>query len=181
MGQGLATRTLGLVGAGGIGQEILTLARPFFKRLIAADPYADPVQIRPLGCDLVPLDEVFRQSDFVVAIALLNAETRHMIGARQLALMKRSAYFLNMGRGPLVDEAALIATLREGRIAGAGLDVTEQEPIQNDNPLLAMDNVIVTPHALCWTDECFRDIAETALKSILDVSLGRRPRHVVGG
>lgn len=179
MGQGLATRTLGLVGAGGIGQEILRLARPFFGRMIAADPHADRARVGSLGAELVTLEEVMRQSDFVVVCCLLNEETRHLINAPRLALMKPTAYFVNVGRGPITDEAALIAALRQGRIAGAGLDVTEREPIEPDNPLLEMDNVIVTPHALCWTDECFRDIAETALRSILDVSLGRRPRHVV--
>jgi D-3-phosphoglycerate dehydrogenase len=179
MGQGLTTRTLGLVGAGGIGQEILRLARPFFGRMVAADPHMDPWTLRALGTELLPLDEVMQRSDFVVAIALLTAQTRHIVDARRLALMKPTAYLVNMGRGPLVDETALIAALQARRIAGAGLDVTEQEPIANDNPLLGMENVIVTPHALCWTDECFRDIAETALRSVVDVSLCRRPKHVV--
>lgn len=179
MGQGLATRTLGLVGAGGIGQEILRLARPFFGRMIAADPHADKARVGALGAELLPLGDVMRQSDFVVVCCLLNEETRHLINTSRLALMKPTAYFINVGRGPITDETALISALREGRIAGAGLDVTEREPIEPDNPLLTMDNVIVTPHALCWTDECFRDIAETALQSIVDVSLGRRPRHVV--
>jgi D-3-phosphoglycerate dehydrogenase len=84
-----------------------------------------------------------------------------------------------MGRGPIHDERALADALAGGRIAGAGLDVTEREPIETDSPLLGMENVIVTPHALCWTDECFGDIAATALQSIVDVSLGRRPVHVV--
>jgi phosphoglycerate dehydrogenase-like enzyme len=120
-----------------------------------------------------------RESDFVVVCCLLNDETRHLINAANLALMKPTAYFLNVGRGPIVDEAALIDTLKAGRIRGAALDVTYQEPIQPDNPLLAMDNVIITPHALCWTDECFHEIAATALQSIVDVSLGKRPAHVV--
>jgi D-3-phosphoglycerate dehydrogenase len=179
MGQGLTTRTLGLVGAGGIGQEILRLARPFFARMIVADPYAGRETVAALGADLVPLDDVMRASDFVVVCCLLNAETHHLINAAKFALMKPTAYFLNMGRGPITDEKALIQALRERRISGAGLDVTEKEPIEPDNPLLAMDNVIITPHALCWTDECFREIAETALRSIVDVSLGRRPAHVV--
>jgi D-3-phosphoglycerate dehydrogenase len=93
--------------------------------------------------------------------------------------MKPSAYYLNMGRGPIHDERALAAALKAGRIAGAGLDVTEKEPIERDSPLLRMDNVIITPHALCWTDECFHEIAATALQSIVDVSAGLRPRHVV--
>jgi D-3-phosphoglycerate dehydrogenase len=179
MGQGLTTRTLGVVGAGGIGQEILRLARPFFANMIAADPFADKALISSLGAEILSLDDVMRQSDFVVVCALLTKDTHHLINADKLAMMKPTAYFLNMGRGPITDEAALIAALKAGKIAGAGLDVTEQEPVQNDNPLLKMDNVIVTPHALCWTDECFREIAETALQSIVDRSLGKTPRHVV--
>jgi phosphoglycerate dehydrogenase-like enzyme len=179
MGQGLTTRTLGVVGAGGIGQELLQLARPFFKTMIAADPAVEPAVLTGLGASLLPLDDVMRQADFVVVCAALTPATRHLISAALLALMKPTAYFFNMGRGPITDEAALIAALQSGRIAGAGLDVTEQEPIAPDNPLLQMDNVIVTPHALCWTDECFRDIAETALRSIVDVSLGKTPKHVV--
>jgi len=179
MGQGLTSRTLGLVGAGGVGQEIMQLARPFFARMIAADPYGDATRMKELGTELVSLDTLMREADFVVVCCLLNDETRHLINKANLALMKPSAYFLNVGRGPIVDERALIDTLEAGRIMGAGLDVTYQEPIQPDNPLLRMDNVIITPHALCWTDECFHDIAATALKSIVDVSLGKRPAHVV--
>jgi D-3-phosphoglycerate dehydrogenase len=179
MGQGLTSRTLGLVGAGGVGLEIMQLARPFFRRMIAADPYADGARVKGFGADLVPLDTLMRESDYVVVCCLLNDETRHLINASNLALMKPTAYFLNVGRGPIVDEAALIEALKAGKIMGAGLDVTYQEPIQPDNPLLAMDNVIITPHALCWTDECFHDIAATALRSIVDVSLGKRPAHVV--
>ncbi len=179
MGQGLTSRTLGLVGAGGVGQEIMQLARPFFARMIAADPYADAARTKSLGADLVPLDTLMREADFVVVCCLLNDKTRHLINAENLALMKPTAYFLNVGRGPIVDEAALIDSLKAGRILGAGLDVTYQEPIEPDNPLLAMGNVIITPHALCWTDECFHEIAATALQSIVDVSLGKRPAHVV--
>ncbi len=96
-------------------------------------------------------------------IPLLNEETRHLIGAREFALMKPTAYFINVSRGPVVDEPALIDALRTGRIAGAALDVFEQEPVDPANPLLAMDNVIVTPHSLCWTDECFHNMATTGL------------------
>ena len=95
--------------------------------------------------------------------------------------MKREAYYLNVGRGPIHDEAALVRALQAERIAGAGLDVTEQEPIEADSPLLGMENTIITPHALCWTDECFEDIASTALQSIVDVAQGKRPVHVVSG
>ena len=103
------------------------------------------------------------------------------MNAAAFAQMKPTAYYLNVGRGPIHDEAALVAALQSGTIAGAGLDVTEQEPIANDSPLIGMANTIITPHALCWTDECFEDIARTALQSIVDVSQGLRPVHVVNG
>ena len=93
--------------------------------------------------------------------------------------MRPTAYFVNVARGPIVDEPALIDALRSGRIAGAALDVFEQEPVARDNPLLAMDNVIVTPHSLCWTDECFHNMASTGLASIVDALEGRRPEFVV--
>jgi phosphoglycerate dehydrogenase-like enzyme len=179
LGVGLTTRTLGLVGAGGIGQEIMRLAKPFFARIIAADPYADRAAVAALGAEIAPLEAVMSEADFVVVCCLLNEETRHLIDARALALMKPTAFFINMARGPIHDEGALIDALRAGRIAGAGLDVTEVEPIQPNNPLLEMTNTIITPHALCATDECFQDIATTALQSIADFSLGRRPKHVV--
>jgi phosphoglycerate dehydrogenase-like enzyme len=179
MGQGLTTRTLGLVGAGGIGQEIIRVAKPFFRNVLVADPFTDRAVVQGLGATIRPLDDIMSNSDFVVVAALLNKDTHHLINAARLARMKPTAYFINMGRGPITDELALIAALQDGRLAGAGLDVTEQEPIAPDNPLLRMDNVIVTPHALCWTDECFRDIAETALQSIVDVSRGKKPKHLV--
>ncbi len=179
MGQGLTTRTLGLVGAGGIGQELLPLARPFFARMIAADPFADAGPISALGATIVPLDQVMSEADFVVVCCPLDDATRGLIDDACFARMKPSAYFINVARGPIVDEPALIRALQAGRIAGAGLDVTTREPVEPDNALLDMDNVIITPHALCWTDECFHDIAASALGSIVDVARGRRPAHVV--
>ena len=118
-------------------------------------------------------------ADFIVIVCPLNADTLKLIDARRLGLMKPTAFLVNVGRGPIVDEAALIDVLRAGRIAGAGLDVFEQEPTAPDNPLLSMESVIVTPHALCWTDECFHEIAVSGLNSVVDVSLGLRPQHVV--
>jgi phosphoglycerate dehydrogenase-like enzyme len=179
MGLGLTTRTLGVIGAGGIGRELLALARPFGWRMLAADPYADPDAVRALGAELLPLDQMLPQADFVVATCLLNDETRHLMNARRFALMKREAFFVNMSRGPVADEAALIEALRSGTIAGAGIDVFEQEPVNPANPLLAMDNVIVAPHALCWTDECFDAIAREGLGCMVDFANGRTPKSVV--
>ena len=181
MGQGLTGRTIGLIGAGGIGQEIMRVARPFFRRMVAADPYADGAVLQARGCELMPLDQLLSTSDFVVVCCELTPDTRHLIGAGQIAKMQPGAYLINMARGPVVDEAALISALDGKVIAGAGLDVFEQEPTPVDNPILKMDNVVLTPHALCWTDECFHDIAASALQSIVDVAQGRRPVYVVTG
>jgi len=179
MGRGLTGRTLGIVGAGGTGLETLRVVRPFDMRLLAADPYANPAKVKELGAELVPLQQLLREADFVVLTCLLNDETRHLIDARALALMKPSAYLINVARGPVVDEPALIEALRANRIAGAGLDVFEQEPIAPDNPLLKMDHVIVSPHALCWTDECFNAIATDGLTSLVDVARSKRPAYLV--
>lgn len=179
MGQGLTSRTLGVIGAGSIGLELMGLGKPFFKRMIAADPFAEPARVAAVGGELVQLDRLMAAADYVVVACLLNDATRHLVNEPRLRLMKPTAYLINMARGPIVDEAALARVLADGSIMGAGLDVTEAEPIAMSSPLLGMDNVIITPHALCWTDECFYDIAASALRSIADVSLGRRPSHVV--
>jgi len=179
MGTGLTGRTLGVVGAGRIGKELLRMARTFDLKLVAADPYVNAIELGYIGARKADLETVLRESDFVVVCCLLNDETRHLLGAPQFAGMKPTAYFVNVARGPIVDEAALIDALRARRIAGAALDVFEQEPVATDNPLLAMDNVIVTPHSLCWTDECFHNMAVTGLASIVDALAGRRPEFVV--
>jgi len=179
MGMGLTGRTLGVVGAGRIGKELLRMARTFDLKLLANDPYVNAVELSYVGARKVDLPTLLRESDFVVTIPLLNEETRHLVGEREFAQMKTTAYFINVSRGPVVDEPALIAALRDGRIAGAALDVFEQEPVDPANPLLAMDNVIVTPHSLCWTDECFHNMAATGLASIVDALSGRVPEFVV--
>ena len=179
MGVGLTGRTLGVIGAGRIGKELLRMARTFDLKLIAADPFVNGVELGYIGARKAGLDALMREADFVVVCCLLNTQTRHLIGARELALMRPTAYFINVARGPIVDEPALIDALRERRIAGAALDVFEREPIDPDNPLLALDNVIVTPHSLCWTDECFHNMASTGLQSIVDALSGRLPEFVV--
>jgi phosphoglycerate dehydrogenase-like enzyme len=179
MGTGLTGRTLGVIGAGRIGKELLRLARVFDLKLLAADPYAETLELAYIGARHVPLDELMRDSDFVVVACLLNEETRGLVGARELALMKPSAFFVNVARGPVVDEKALYEALAARRIAGAGLDVFEQEPTPADNPLLKLDNVIVAPHALAWTDELFGNIARTAIAALLAVHNARRPQFLV--
>jgi len=179
MGMGLSGRTLGVVGAGGIGKELMRMARVFDLKFLASDPVANDVELGYIGARKVDLDTLMRESDFVVVCCLLNEHTRHLIGAEALAKMKPTAYLINVARGPIVDEKALIETLQKRRIAGAALDVFEQEPVDPANPLLSMDNVIVTPHSLCWTDECFHNMASTGLRSIVDALNGRVPEFLV--
>jgi len=179
MGMGLTGRTLGVIGAGRIGKELLRMARTFDMRLLACDPYVNEVELGYVGAKKVDIPALLRESDFVVTIPLLNEETFHLVGAKEFAQMKSTAYFINVSRGPVVDELALIDALRDQRIAGAALDVFEQEPVDPGNPLLTMDEVIVTPHSLCWTDECFHNMASTGLRSIVDALSGRVPEFVV--
>ena len=135
--------------------------------------------MQSLGAQLVSLDEGLQQSDFVVLCCLLNDDTHYLINRQALEKMKPESYLINMARGPVVDEAALIHALQTSQIAGAGLDVFEQEPVAPDNPLLTMDQVVLTPHSLCWTDHCFEDIATDGLGCIVDFANGKTPRFVV--
>ena len=146
MGSEIEGRTLGIVGLGHSGRELARLVAPFSMRILAFSPHADASQARTLNVGLTSLDEILRESDFLSLHCRLNATTRRLIGAAQLAVMKRNAYFINVGRGELVDQQALVAALRDRRIAGAGLDVFEVEPLPAEDPLIGLDNVILTPH-----------------------------------
>jgi phosphoglycerate dehydrogenase-like enzyme len=178
-GTGLMGKTVGTVGFGRIAREFHTIARPLGMRHLAADPYADAAAADELGVELTDLDRLLRESDFVVVASALTPETRHLLNAERLALLKPTAYLISTARGPIVDEAALYEALRERRIAGAGLDVFEQEPVDPNNPILALENVIVSPHALCWTDECDRIMGESIVRAMQDVAAGRVPATAV--
>ena len=179
MGVGLVDRTLGQLGIGNIGAEVFRLAKPFGMKFIAHDPYADPKLAQELGVRLVGLEQLFREADVLSVSCPLNDETHHIVNAERLALMKPSAYLINTSRGPVVDEQALTKVLQERRIAGAGLDVFEQEPSPEGNPLYQLDNVLLTPHALCWTDQCFAGIGAADVKAVFDVMHGRVPTGIV--
>jgi D-3-phosphoglycerate dehydrogenase len=179
MGVGLVGRTLGSIGVGNIGAEMFRLARPFDMKFIAHDPYASPATAKELGIELVSLEEVFSRSDILAVNCPLTEETRQLVNAQRLSLMKPTAYLINTARGPIVDQKALTEVLASRRIAGAGLDVFEQEPTDPADPLLHLDNVIVAPHALCWTDQCFAGNGAADVRAVLDVQHGRVPRGVV--
>jgi phosphoglycerate dehydrogenase-like enzyme len=122
---------------------------------------------------------VFRRSDILTVNCPLSPETRHLVNAERLQLMKPSAFLINTARGPIVDQKALTHVLRERLIAGAGLDVFETEPPPADDPILKLDNVILTPHALCWTDQCFAGNGAADVKAVIEIQHGRVPRGVV--
>ena len=172
-------RTLGSVGVGSIAGETFRIARGIgFGRLLGYDPYADPKRAAELGVELVDLDTVMRESDFVAVNTFLSAETRGLVGARELALMKPTAYLINTSRGPVIDEKALVEVLQQRRIAGAGLDVFEEEPPPKDHPLFALDNVILAPHSVAWTMESLRDNSLEACRNVRDVYEGKVPPHL---
>ena len=179
MGVGLVGRTLGSIGIGNIGAELFRLARPLDMDFIAHDPYADRAVSQDLGIELVELEALFERADVLCVNCPLSEATRHLVNAERLALMKPSAYLINTARGPIVDQAALTEVLAAGRIAGAGLDVLEQEPPDPADPILKLDNVILTPHALCWTDQCFAGNGAADVQATLDLKAGRIPRGVV--
>jgi D-3-phosphoglycerate dehydrogenase len=179
IGSGLVGKTLGSIGVGNIGAEMFRLATPFEMKTIACDPYVDPKIPQSLGVRMVALDQVFKASDILSINCPLNETTRNLVSAERLALMKPTAYLINTARGPIVDQKALTEILSEGRIAGAGLDVFAQEPISADDPLLKLENVILTPHALCQTDQCIRGVGALDVRAVLDVMHGREPVGIV--
>lgn len=179
MGVGLIGRTLASVGIGNIGAEMFRMAKPLDMRFIAHDPFADQAVASELGIELVDLDTVFRQGDFVSINCPLSPQTHHLVNAERLASMRPDAFLINTARGPIVDQAALVEALRANRIAGAGLDVQETEPPDAADPLLTLDNVILAPHALGWTDQCFAGIGASAVRSVLDVMRGNAPEGLL--
>ncbi|MBA2448600.1 MAG: C-terminal binding protein [Chloroflexi bacterium] len=149
----LSTLTLGLVGFGNIARLVAARAAPFGFRMLAHDPYLGPEAAAGTGVTLVGMEELLRSSDIVSIHVFLSPQTRKLINAEQLALMKPEAYLVNTARGPVVDEAALIAALQAGRLAGAALDVFEEEPLAVDSPLIGMENVVLAPHLASYSEE----------------------------
>ncbi|MGB8112924.1 MAG: NAD(P)-dependent oxidoreductase [Candidatus Sulfotelmatobacter sp.] len=173
-------RVIGTIGLGNIAHETLRLLRNFTPaRFLAFDPYVTELQKEEHDIELVPLETLLRHSDYVLVNCPLNKETRHLMGERELKLMKSSAVLINTARGAIVDQVALIHSLQTGVIAGAALDVFEQEPLENDSPLLQLDNVILTSHSVGWTEELFRDMGRIDCQGAIAISRGQAPHHIV--
>jgi len=178
-GIGLAGKTLGSIGIGNIGHEVFRLAKPFGMKHIAYDPYITQNAVKDVDVQLVDMDTVLSQSDFVNVSCPLSEKTRHLIGEKELKKMKKTAYLINTSRGPVIDEAALVKAVREGWIQGAGIDVYEQEPTPADNPLLKLENVIVTPHSIALTDEFYITMWELIAQQIRQMIDGEKPETLV--
>ena len=179
LGQGLTGKIVATIGLGNIATEFFRLIEPFGVKKIAVDPWKTQAEANQFNVTLLDLNTLMSQADVVVVLATLTPDTWHLINAANIALMKPSAFLINMSRGPIVDEAALIAALQSGKIAGAGLDVFETEPTLFDNPLLSMENVVATLHNLAWTDELALGMGRSAFNAISMMSQGKIPAYVV--
>ncbi|MEM2320584.1 MAG: hydroxyacid dehydrogenase [Candidatus Bathyarchaeia archaeon] len=175
----LAGKTVGIIGLGRIGSRVAKLLRPFQVRILGYDPYIPEERLRRIGVKPTNLETLLRESDFVTIHAPLTEETYHMIGFKELATMKKTAYIVNTARGAIIDEKAFINALKNGMIAGAALDVVEKEPITTDNPLLKMENVILTPHIAGRNSTSIIEGEKLAVKNCLRILRGRIPRHIV--
>ena len=169
-------QTLGIIGLGNIGKAVAQRAKGFDLRVIAHDPYISDEIFKQHGVERVSMAKVLQESDFLSLHVPLNNETRHLISGPQFALMKRHAILINTCRGPVVDEQALIQALQSGRILAAGLDVTEKEPIDNDNPLLSMPNVVISPHIASISEWANGERRRRPAQEIVAVLTGHKPR-----
>lgn len=175
----LRGQTLGIVGLGNIGRAVASKAACLGLTVLATDPYLTPAQAAELGVELVSLDDLLRRADFVTVHCPLNDETRGLIGAAQLASMKPTACLINMARGPVVVQAALYEALANGAITAAALDVLEQEPPDPHDPLLQLDNVIITPHSSSGSVEAVLQLRRDTAQNVVDMLSGRLPRSIV--
>jgi phosphoglycerate dehydrogenase-like enzyme len=176
MGAELRQRRFGTIGLGGIARETLRLLSIFgMESPLAYDPFADEAEAAAIGVELVELDELLRRADFVSVHCPLTEQTSGLLDRDRLALMKKGAYLINTARGGIVDEVALYELLASGHLAGAALDCFAVEPVVEAPPFAELDNVLLAPHAIAWTDELFRDIGRAACDTLIGLARGRRP------
>lgn len=179
-GKELFGKTLGLVGIGEIGKRVARICgKGFNMQVLASDPFLTQEQASQLGAELVNLQTLLKSSDVVSVHVPLSGETRGLIGAKEINLMKKSAYLVNTSRGAVVDESALIQALKQGRIAGAGLDVFEKEPAQFDNPILGLENTVFSPHVGGSTEEACNAMNDMVVDAASRIVRGEVPKNLV--
>jgi len=179
MGIDVWGKTVGIIGLGRIGSRIAERAKGFKMRTLYYDVIRKTELESQLGVERRPLNELLKKSDFIFIASPLTEETRGLIGEKEFTLMKPSALLINVARGPIINHDALVKALNKKRIAGAGLDVYDKEPAPLDDPLLSLDNVILTPHLGSNTIECRRRMAITAAEEVLRVLHGEKPKYAV--
>lgn len=180
MGTELRERRLGVIGFGGIGRALTQLLAGFgMNKPLVYDPFLDEDLARESGVQLVELDELLSEADFVSLHCPLNEQTTNLIAERELSLMKSTSYLINTARGGIVDEDALYDALSNRRIAGAAIDCFVDEPVTTPHRLGELDNVVLAPHCVAWTEELFRDIGASACQGMLDLARGIKPKGVV--
>ena len=175
----LRGQTLGLLAFGRIARALAERVKGLGLNIIVYDPFVSAETASACGATRVELDELLQNADIISVHTPLTAETRYLLGAREFKLMKPGAVLVNTSRGPVVDERALVAALQNGKIAGAGLDVFEKEPLPADNPLCQLDNVVLTPHTAAYSDEALDDLYHGACQAAIDIIRGRRPAGAV--
>jgi D-3-phosphoglycerate dehydrogenase len=171
-------KTIGIIGLGEIGYRVARRAMGFSMQILAYDPYISFEKAKETSARVVDLETLLRESDFVTLHVPLTDETRGMIGKKELHLMKKTAYLINMSRGTVVDENSLYDALKEGKITGAAIDVYSREPPSKDFPLFELDNVVVTPHIAAYTREAMSRMDETVAEDIVKFFKGEEPKHI---
>lgn len=172
-------KTLGVIGPGRIGAELIRIVAPFRMRILAYSPRLTPERSAALGAEAVPLDRLLAESHFVAICAPLTVETRGMLGAREFSLMRPDSVIVNVGRGPIIDQKALVEALGEKRIAAAGLDVFEAQPLPAADPLANLDNVVLSPHAICDTYELRRGVLAVIARELQGFAAGNLPSSIL--
>lgn len=175
----LSTQTLGILGFGKIAREVARKSRAFGFRMITADPYIDEKVVREYGAELVDLDTLLREADVITIHSPLTPETRNMFNREAFGKMKSNAVLINTSRGPLINEKDLYQALKDKVIAAAAVDVTVAEPIEEDNPLLSLENYIVTPHAAFFTQDSYIELRQRAAGEVVRVLSGQEPENRV--
>lgn len=169
-------KTMGLIGSGRIGMEVARRISAFGVRVMAFDPY---IKKTDEEIELTNLDALLKDSDFISIHCPLNESTRHLIGEKEFQKMAKRPFLINTSRGPIIDEKALIQALKEGLVSGAGLDVLEKEPPDSQNPLLQMENVVLSPHAAFYSEESISELKRRTAENVSSVLLGKWPKSVV--